>query len=201
MSRTGLVPQRTGCSRTADGDQIIDLWSGCRRQREDTGFRRCGLLYRSNDDAIVALVELVAICKDRWRDEQDLSLPHPLRKAMPRAAPEGACLDPTDGTAIQQAAPPSGRADELGAASTSNAPPAHRASGGRFQRCRDRGRNHPDQTVVSAFGAWASSFCRQLGIRFPQPSVPSIDPYVSPVKHPLPAALSTAWRPLRNDGR
>jgi glycine/D-amino acid oxidase-like deaminating enzyme len=57
---------------------------------------------------------------------------------------------------------------------------------------------------VLAGGAWASSFCRQLGIRFPQASVRQSILSVSPVEHRLPDAVVftgglSATR--RNDGR
>lgn len=47
------------------------------------------------------------------------------------------------------------------------------------------------QTAVMAGGAWASSFCRQLGIRFPQSSVRSSILAVSPYVQGVPDALHT----------
>ena len=48
------------------------------------------------------------------------------------------------------------------------------------------------KTVVLAAGAWASSFCHQLGIRFPQAAVRSSILSVAPGPEGLPAALHTA---------
>jgi glycine/D-amino acid oxidase-like deaminating enzyme len=58
-------------------------------------------------------------------------------------------------------------------------------------------------TVVMAGGAWASSFCRQLGIRFPQASIRQSILSVAPVEDPLPDALFTKGvsATRRNDGR
>jgi len=59
------------------------------------------------------------------------------------------------------------------------------------------------KTAVLAGGAWASSFCRQLGIRFPQASIRQSILSVSPVAHRLPDALVSAnvSATRRNDGR
>ena len=59
------------------------------------------------------------------------------------------------------------------------------------------------RTAVLAGGAWASSFCRQLGIRFPQASIRQSILSVSPVEHRLPDALFTAGVSVtrRSDGR
>ncbi len=46
-------------------------------------------------------------------------------------------------------------------------------------------------TVIHAGGAWASSFCHQLGIRFPQSSVRSSILSVAPGADGLPDALHT----------
>ena len=48
------------------------------------------------------------------------------------------------------------------------------------------------KTVVMAGGAWASSFCHQLGIRFPQASVRSSILAVAPGVDGLPGALYTS---------
>jgi glycine/D-amino acid oxidase-like deaminating enzyme len=47
------------------------------------------------------------------------------------------------------------------------------------------------RTVVYAGGAWASSFCRQLGIRFPQATIRQTIVRVSPTTQELPDALHT----------
>ncbi|TPQ44897.1 D-amino-acid oxidase, partial [Burkholderia ubonensis] len=57
--------------------------------------------------------------------------------------------------------------------------------------------------VVLAGGAWASSFCRQLGVRFPQASIRQSILSVSPVEQALPGALYTSGvsATRRSDGR
>jgi glycine/D-amino acid oxidase-like deaminating enzyme len=47
------------------------------------------------------------------------------------------------------------------------------------------------RTVVYAGGAWASSFCRQLGIRFPQATIRQTIVRVAPTTQALPDALHT----------
>ena len=56
------------------------------------------------------------------------------------------------------------------------------------------------KTVVMAGGAWASSFCNQLGIRFPQASVRSSILAVAPGANGLPDALHTARVSLTRRG-
>jgi glycine/D-amino acid oxidase-like deaminating enzyme len=59
------------------------------------------------------------------------------------------------------------------------------------------------KTVVMAGGAWASSFCRQLGIRFPQASIRQSILSVAPIDETLPPAiyLGGVSATRRNDGR
>ena len=57
-------------------------------------------------------------------------------------------------------------------------------------------------TVVLAAGAWASSFCHQLGITFPQATVRQTVLAVAPGPEPVPDALHTSYVSLtrRGDG-
>ncbi|RMN97374.1 FAD dependent oxidoreductase, partial [Pseudomonas coronafaciens pv. coronafaciens] len=48
------------------------------------------------------------------------------------------------------------------------------------------------RVAVLAAGAWASSFCRQYGIRFPQATIRQTVLSVSPPSHEIPSALHTA---------
>lgn len=142
----------------------------------DLGFRRSGLLYLSNDEAEIAGWA-------RWRDfargegvlTQMLSASEAREKAQATGKPwKGGVFSPTDGIADTQRAAP---VIALG---------VEKFGGSVHQMCAARGLELEagrvagvvteagvirTRTVVMAGGAWASSFCRQLGIRFPQASV------------------------------
>ena len=71
---------------------------------------------------------------------------------------------------------------------------------GRVSRRRHRGGTIRTGTVVLAGGAWASSFCRQLGIRFPRPRCAPRSSPSAPVAEELPDALHTAAVSLTRRG-
>ncbi|CAM5520173.1 FAD-binding oxidoreductase [Frigidibacter albus] len=175
----------------------LALWDAMAGQiGQDLGFRRCGLHYLSNDEA-----ELAGWA--RWRDfargegvvTQMLSAAEAAERGRATGkAWKGGVFSPTDGIADPERAAP---VIALGA----------RAFGGSVhQMCAARGLELEagrvagvvteagvirTRTVVMAGGAWASSFCRQLGIRFPQASVRSSILAVGPGAD-LPDALHTA---------
>ena len=69
------------------------------------------------------------------------------------------------------------RSSSSAAASTRIArPAASRLEGGRVSGVITEAGVIKTKTAVLAGGAWASSFCRQLGIRFPQAYDPPIHP-------------------------
>lgn len=161
----------------------------------DPGFRRCGLLYLSDDEAEIAGWA-------RWRDfaRGEGVVTHMLTaaEATARGAAtgktwKGGVFSPTDGTADPARAAP---AIALGI----------EALGGRVvQSCAARGLELEagavsgvvteggticTRIVVMAGGAWASSFLRQQHIRFPQASVRSSILAVGPGAD-LPDALHT----------
>jgi glycine/D-amino acid oxidase-like deaminating enzyme len=176
----------------------IALWESLAAEiGEDPGFRRCGLLYLSNNEAEI----------DNWarwcRFARDLGvMSHPLdtREATMRGQAtgkpwKGGVFSPSDGTADPSRAAP---VIALGVI---------KAGGSVHQMCAVRGLETESgrvsavvtekgtirtRTAVMAGGAWASSFCRQLGIRFPQASVRSSILAVAPGADELPAALHTA---------
>lgn len=176
----------------------LDLWERFAAESgEDAGFRRCGLLYLSNDEA-----ELAGWA--RWRDfasTVDVTT-HMLSgaEASERARAtgkqwKGGVFSPSDGTADPaNAAPAVARA-------------LIKLGGSVHQMCAARGieteAGHLSAVVtekgtirtrsaVMAGGAWASSFCRQLGIRFPQAAIRSSILSVSAPTESLPDALHTA---------
>lgn len=187
----------------------LDLWEQFAAESgEDTGFHRCGLLYLSNDEAEIARWA-------RWRDfARTVGVTtHMLssREAAERGRATGRAwiggvFSPTDGTA------------DPGKAAPAVARALIRLGGSVHQHCAARGIELEagrvsgviteagvikTRTAVLAGGAWASSFCRQLGIRFPQATVRQSILSVLPAAHRLPDALVSADVSVtrRSDGR
>ncbi|MBZ9847725.1 FAD-binding oxidoreductase [Mesorhizobium sp. CA14] len=164
---------------------------------EETGFRRCGLLYLSNDEA-----ELAGWA--RWRDFARAAgvTTHMLdsREASERGRAtgrtwKGGVFSPTDGTADpSRAAPAVARAIlKLGGSVHQNcAARGIETEGGRLSRIVTESGAIRTKVAVLAGGAWASSFCHQFGFRFPQASIRSSILSVSPGVDGLPDALHTA---------
>lgn len=176
----------------------LDLWERFGQDSgEDTGFRRCGLFYLSNDDA-----EL-----ERWSAWRDFArgqgvITHMLSadETSARASAtgqrwKGGVFSPSDG-----AADPSRAVPAVARAIMKTGGSVHEmcaARGLEFEAGRVSGvvteaGTIRTRTVVMAGGAWASSFCRQYGIRFPQASVRASILSVTPPTQTLPDALHTA---------
>ncbi|MEM9224641.1 MAG: FAD-binding oxidoreductase [Pseudomonadota bacterium] len=165
----------------------------------DPGFRRCGLLYLSNDEAEI---ERWARWRDFARGEGVFTHVLSAAEAGERGAAtgqswRGGVFSPTDGTADPaRAAPVIAR--------------GVRAFGGTIhQSCAARGVETENgaisavvteagviatRQVVLAGGAWSSSFCRQMGIAFPQSSVRASIMSLAPAarSNALPDAVHTA---------
>ncbi len=164
---------------------------------EDTGFRRCGLLYVSNDEA-----ELAGWA--RWRDFAKTAgvTTHMLdgAEASERGRAtgrtwNGGVFSPTDGTADPSRAAPAVARAILKLGSTVHQNCAARGietEGGRLSGVVTESGTIRAKAAVLAGGAWASSFCHQFGFRFPQASVRSSILSVSPGAEGLPDALHTA---------
>jgi glycine/D-amino acid oxidase-like deaminating enzyme len=176
----------------------LDLWDQFAAESgEDTGFRRCGLLYLSNDDK-----ELEAWA--RWRDFAQtvgvttfmLSSTEATERGKATGKEwKGGVFSPSDGTAD-----PSKAATAVARATIS-------AGGIVLQNCAARGIETSGgrlsavvtelgairtRIVVLAGGAWASSFCNNLDVRFPQAAVRSSILALAPGIEDLPDALHTA---------
>ncbi|PKA43549.1 D-amino-acid oxidase [Rhizobium sullae] len=164
---------------------------------EDTGFRRCGLLYLSNNET-----ELEGWA--RWRDFATTAgvTTHMLDsvqaaergKASGRLW-KGGVFSPSDGTADpSRAAPAVARAImKLGSSVHQNcAARGIETTAGRLSAIVTEKGTIRTRTAIMAGGAWASSFCRQLGVRFPQASIRSSILSVSAGADGLPDALHTA---------
>jgi glycine/D-amino acid oxidase-like deaminating enzyme len=176
----------------------LDLWERFAVESgEDTGFRRCGLLYLSNDDE-----ELAGWA--RWRDfartvgvTTDMldSVKASERGRATGKAWKGGVFSPTDGVADPaNAAPAVARAIlRLGGTVHQNcAARGIETQAGRLSAVVTEHGTISTRVGVLAGGAWASSFCRQLGIRFPQASIRSSILAVSPGVDGLPDALHTS---------
>ena len=176
----------------------LALWDRFRQElATDVGFRRCGLLYLSNDDAEI----------ETWASWCRF------------AAGEGVISHALDSAAANERGAATGQSwrggvfsESDGVADPSLAVPliakGIEAAGGRvLQNCAVRGvlkeagavsgvvterGEIKCRQVVMAGGAWASSFCHQLGIDFPQSAVRSSILSVKPGARTLPDALHTS---------
>lgn len=163
---------------------------------ETTGFRRGGLLYFSNDEAELA----------RWARWCDFAKGAGVRTEVFGSAEasrrdratgrnwKGGVFAPTDGTADPgRAAPAVARAiRKLGGTVHQHcAARGIETSGGRVSAViTEHGTIRTPAAVLSG-GAWASTFCRQLGIRFPQATIRASVAAVSLPTDSLPDALHT----------
>jgi glycine/D-amino acid oxidase-like deaminating enzyme len=157
----------------------LDLWDAMTAEiGESVGFRRTGLLYLSNDEAEIAGWA-------RWRDFASargvvthmLSAAEATERGRATGKPwKGGVFSSTDGTADpERAAPVIVRgAMRLGASvHQSCAARGLELEAGRVAGVVTEAGVIRTRNVVLAAGAWASSFCRQVGIRFPQAAVRS----------------------------
>jgi glycine/D-amino acid oxidase-like deaminating enzyme len=176
----------------------LDLWDQFGAETgEDTGFRRCGLLYLSNNES-----ELAGWA--RWRDfartvgvtTHMLSSTEATERGKATGKQwKGGVFSPSDGTADpSKAAPAVARAIvKAGGAVVQNcAARGIETSGGRLSAVVTEKGTIRTKFAVLAGGAWASLFCNNLGVRFPQASVRSSILSVEPGIEGLPEALHTA---------
>jgi glycine/D-amino acid oxidase-like deaminating enzyme len=175
----------------------LELWEQFAADSgEDTGFSRCGLLYLSHDEEEIG----------RWAKWRDFArtagvITHVLsgREATERGhatgrAWAGGVFSPSDGTADPAKAAPAAAAALMKLGGTVHQNCAARGierEGGRVSAVVTEAGTIKTRTVVYAGGAWASSFCRQLGIRFPQATIRQTIVRVAPVAQRLPDALHT----------
>jgi glycine/D-amino acid oxidase-like deaminating enzyme len=186
----------------------IDLWEQFGVESgEDTGFQRCGLLYLSNDDEELTrwanwgkFAKTVGVTTYMLDSKQAAERGHATNRAW-----KGGVYSPTDGTADPvKAAPAVAKAlMKLGGSVIQQcAARGIEMEGGRVSGVITEAGVIKTRTAVLAGGAWASSFCRQLGIRFPQASVRQSIMSVAPLEQPLPGALFTSGVAVtrRSDG-
>lgn len=188
--------------------RAVDLWERFAAESgEDTGFSRCGLLYLSNDDA-----ELAGWA--RWGEfghtagvhTQMLSATEAARRGQVTGKPwKGGVWSPTDGSADPSLATPAVARAIMKLGSTVHQGCAARGietEGGRLSGVVTEKGTVRTKIAVLSGGAWASSFCRQVGIRFPQATIRQTVMTVSPGATELPATLYTNGIALtrRRDG-
>jgi glycine/D-amino acid oxidase-like deaminating enzyme len=186
----------------------LDLWERFSAESgEDAGFRRCGLFYLSNSEEELAGWE-------RWRNFAKTvgvtthildSLAATERGKATGRTWKGGVLSPTDGIADPASAAPAVARAILKLGGTVHQNCAARGietEGGRVSGVVTEDGVVRTKIVIHAGGAWASSFCRQLGIRFPQASVRSSILSVSAEARGLPDTLHTAGVSItrRGDG-
>jgi glycine/D-amino acid oxidase-like deaminating enzyme len=174
----------------------LELWEQFAADTgKDTGFKRCGLLYLSDDEAQIAGWA-------RWREYAKTTgvTTHMLsaREASERGratgrAWKGGVFSPSDGTADPAEAAPAVAAAIMKLGGTVHQGCAARGielEGGRVGGVVTEAGTIKTRTAVLAGGAWASSFCHQLGLRFPLATVRQSIVRLSPVEQQLPAALA-----------
>ncbi|GLU28103.1 FAD-binding oxidoreductase [Brucella sp. NBRC 12950] len=176
----------------------LELWDKLAEETgEDAGFRRCGLLYLSQDEAEISGWA-------RWRDfaasvgvtTHMLSGSEASERGKATGQTwRGGVFSPTDGVADPSRAVPIVAKAIIAAGGSVHQHCAARGlelSGGRVSAVVTEAGTIRTKTVVMAGGAWASSFCHQLGVRFPQAAVRASILSVSPGAVGLPKALHTS---------
>lgn len=175
----------------------LDLWEAfAAESNQDTGFSRTGLLYLSNDEAeIDAWARWSSFAKTVGVTSHVLSAADAANRGRATGqAWKGGVFSPTDGIAApDRAATAVARAFvALGGILHQNcAVRGLETTGGRVSAVVTEKGTIRTPLAIHAGGAWASSFCRQLGLVFPQASVRSSILAVSPGPGGLPAALHT----------
>jgi glycine/D-amino acid oxidase-like deaminating enzyme len=175
----------------------LELWEQFAAETgEATGFRRCGLFYLSNDEA-----ELAGWA--RWREfartvgvtTHMLTAAEATERGRSTGKQwRGGVFSPTDGTADPSiAAPAVARAFmKLGGTLLQGcAARGIETAAGRVAAVVTERGSIRTPTAILAAGAWASSFCRQLGIRFPQATVRQTALAIGPGDGDVPDVLHT----------
>ncbi|ASV87914.1 FAD binding domain protein (plasmid) [Ochrobactrum quorumnocens] len=190
--------QNRDARELAMATKSLELWDRIAAETgEDPGFRRCGLLYLSQDEAEIGGWA-------RWRDfAKSVGVTTHMLSASEAAehgkatkrAWAGGVFSPTDGIADPSRAVPVVARGIMAAGGTVHQNCAARGlelSAGRVSGVVTEAGTIQTKTTVLAGGAWASSFCNQLGIRFPQAAVRASILSVGPGANGLPNALHTS---------
>jgi len=176
----------------------LDLWERfAADEGEHTGFRRCGLLYLSNEEAELEgwarwgeFARTVGVKTHMLSGEEAGHYGRSSGRTW-----RGGVWSPTDGTADPSLAAPAVARALMRRGGTVHQRCAARGletQGGRLSAVVTEQGTIRTKTAVLSGGAWASSFCRQHGIRFPQASIRQTALAVSPGQDDgLPDALHT----------
>lgn len=167
---------------------------------EDLGFRRCGLLYLSNDEAeLEGWAKWGIFARGEGVETRMLSPSEATERGAATAKPwAGGVSSPTDGIADPSRAAPliaKGVMKHGGVVIQSCAARGIETSAGAVSAVVTELGTIQTPQVVMAGGAWASSFLHQSGIRFPQAAVRSSILSLKPGAEgaaELPPALHTA---------
>lgn len=186
----------------------LELWERFAEDTgQDTGFNRCGLFYLSNDEAeLERWAHWGRFAKTAGVVTHMLSAEQATQRGLATGRSwKGGVLSPTDGTADPgKAAPAAAEAFmRLGGTVLQNcAVRGLDLEGGRVSGVVTEAGTIKTRTAVLAGGAWASSFCRQLGVRFPLATVRQSIVRVSAIDEHLPDTLHTAGVSVtrRSDG-
>ena len=175
----------------------LDLWEDFAAETgEDTGFRRCGLLYLSNDEAELAgWAKWGEFARTVGVKTQMLSPGEAARHGVSTGkAWKGGVHSPTDGTADPSRAAPAAARALMRLGGTIHQDCAARGietEGGRVSAVVTEKGTIRTKVAILAGGAWASSFCHQYGIRFPQATIRQTALSVGPGPGDPPPALHT----------
>ncbi|WP_420233014.1 NAD(P)/FAD-dependent oxidoreductase [Pseudomonas sp. ABY48] len=186
----------------------LELWEQFSAQTgEQTGFTRCGLLYLSNDEKELAgwarwgeFARTVNVTTHMLTAQQAAERGRATGKQW-----KGGVFAPTDGIADPSRAAPAVARAIMALGATVHQGCAVRGietEGGRLSAVVTEKGTIRTRLAVLAAGAWASSFCRQYGIRFPQATVRQTVLSVSAPRQEIPSALHTAGASMtrRSDG-
>ena len=157
--------------------KALDLWEQFGAETgEDTGFRRCGLFYVSNNDEELAtwahwgeFARSVGVATRMLSGEEATE-----RAGFTGQRWKGGVHSQQDGIANPGLAAPAVATAMLALGGTLHQGCAARGietTGGAVNGVVTEKGTIRTRLVIQAGGAWASSFCRQLGIRFPQATV------------------------------
>ncbi|SFF15239.1 NAD(P)/FAD-dependent oxidoreductase [Paracidovorax wautersii] len=186
----------------------LELWEKFAEDSgQDTGFNRCGLFYLSNDEAeLERWANWGKFAKTAGVVTHMLSAEQATQRGLATGRSwKGGVLSPTDGTADPGKAAPAAAEAFMRLGGTVHQNCAVRGldlEGGRVSGVVTEAGVIKTRTAVLAGGAWASSFCRQLGVRFPLATVRQSIVRVSAIDERLPDTLHTAGVSVtrRSDG-
>lgn len=176
----------------------LELWEEITADTgTDLGFRRCGLLYLSDDEAeIEGWAKWGRFARGEGVDTRMLGSAEATERAAATGKGwKGGVWSPSDGIADPSRAAPliaQGVIRYGGVVLQSCAARGVETSGGAVSGVVTERGTIRTRNAIIAGGAWAGSFLHQLGIVFPQASVRSSILSVAPGAEGLPPALHTA---------